>query len=124
MAESKLPRAREIRAQLAFDVERLRGAVARIEGVDGTLASLKAKLVARARALAVEAQRDVVHAGDGTVQLRRAQAQALASLASRAALGEVLAASSRLSLVTAMAVSRWVGALRGLSPRPTSEVVL
>lgn len=124
MAESRLPRAREIRGQLAFDVERLRSAVARVEGIDGTLSSLKTKLVARARTLATEAASDVVMSGDGTVQLRRAQAQAIASIASRAALGEVLAASSRLSLVTAMAVSRWVGALRALSPRPASEVVL
>jgi hypothetical protein len=117
--------AREIRARLAFDVERLRAGVARLEGVNRALIELKARLEHRAAALAGEANgAGPMIGGDGRAQIVSAQAHATASLAQQAALGEVLRSSSRLALIAAMAASRWVSALASLSKTETSQAVL
>jgi len=113
--------AREVRERLGFDVERLRAAAQRLEGVDAKLGELRRRLEARAAHLAEEAMN--VSSG-GTVQLRRSQAHATAHLAKRAALGEVLCSSSPLSLIAAMAASRWVGALKALARAKASEAAL
>lgn len=118
-------KASEVRARLAFDVERLRGAATRMEEIDAQLSALKRRLEARASHLAADAMRGGGPSEeDGTIQLWRTQAHATAELAGRAALGEVLRSSSRLSLIVAMAVSRWITALRGLSRAKTSETIL
>ncbi len=105
--------AEQIRARLAFDVERLRVAARRLESVDGQLVTLKRALESRVEALtgvATNAADSEIH-GSGTVHILYAKAQATAQLARRAALGEVLQHAGRLSLIASMAVSRWVGAL-------------
>lgn len=114
--------AEAVRHHLRFDVARLRAAAARLQGVDDGLRGLRFRLEARARILTDEAdgepcprsEEDPGHELD-IVPLRTAQAQATAALARRAALGEVLAHSGALSLVAAMAVSRWVQAVLTLS---------
>lgn len=119
-------RAHEVRERLAFDVERLRVAAVRLERVDAALMELRQRLESRAMALAGEAmhQAPPLLGGDGRAQIRTAQALATAHLARRVALGEVLRSSSRLSLIVAMAVNRWVSALRSISERETSERIL
>jgi hypothetical protein len=117
--------AADVRARLAFDVERLRAAAMRLDKVDAQLSDLKAQLVARARVLAREASGlGPVFGGDGSAQIRTAQAQATAHLARRAALGDVLRSSSPLSLIVSMATSRWVGALRTLHAAAMDETAL
>src|SRR5262249_22526328 len=68
--------AHEVRARLAFHVERLSVAAQRLEGVDARLSALRAGLEARASALAGDAMASV--ARDGSVQIKRAQAHATA----------------------------------------------
>lgn len=118
--------AMEIRKRLGFDVDRLRVAAVRLEQVDELLGTLRWRLEARARNLATEAMAGAtpIFEGDGRVQIWSAQAQAIAHLAARAALGEVLRSSSRLALIAAMAVSRWVAALKLLSREETSEAAI
>jgi hypothetical protein len=107
-----------VRKKLSFDVERLRAAALRLEGVDARLSELRSQLEARARHLSQEAREQGPEDG---VHIRRSQAHATAHLAKRAQLGEVLCSSSPLSLIAAMAASRWVGALKQLSEKKTSE---
>lgn len=114
-----------VRARLAFDVERLRASALRLEAVDEQLSGLKARLEARASALASEARgAGPLLGGDGRAQIRSAQAHATALLALRAALGEVLRSPSPLALIVAMAVGRWVGALKELRLAPVSETTI
>lgn len=113
--------ASEVRAKLSFDVERLRSAAQRLEGVDANLSDLRSRLEARAAHLAHEAKEQ---SSDDGVHIRRSQAHATAHLAKRAQLGEVLRSSSPLSLIAAMAASRWVGALKQLSRAKTSETTI
>lgn len=114
--------AADIRAALAFDTQRLRSAAVRLSAADHALTQLERKLEARAVTLSGEARATAEPelGGDGTVQLRYAQAQATAHLARRAKLGEVLGRVGQLSLIASMAVNRWVGALerahRGVQP--------
>lgn len=102
----------DLRAGLALELRRLRAASARLEAVDDQLSQLRAELQPRIRRLRAEA---VQPRAAAVVQLRSAQAQAAAELARQAALGEVLAHSGRLSLISAMAVRRWLTALTQLS---------
>lgn len=115
-----------IRARLAFDVERLRTAAHRLEAVDRSLLQLKRALERRVEALTGEATNtsDAEIHGSGVVQIRYAQAQATAQLARRAALGEVLQHSGRLSLVASMAVNRWVAALVDLGTAQASPTAI
>jgi hypothetical protein len=114
-----------IRDRLSFDVERLRGAVTRLEAVDRALVELKARLEQRATRLADDAHgAGPLIGGDGRAPIAIAQAQATANLARRAALGEVLASSSPLALIAAMAARRWVSALQSLSKTESSQAVL
>ena len=115
-----------IRPRLAFDVERLRGAAQRLEAVDRSLLRLKRALEQRVEALTGEATSTAdseIH-GSGIVHIRYAQAQATAQLARRAALGEVLQHAERLSLISSMAVSRWITALVGLGAKRSSRSVI
>jgi hypothetical protein len=116
----RLP-AREVRARLQFDVERLRAAAHRLEDVDVALRELRARLEARAAHLADDAKANAI---DDGVHIRRSQAHATAHLAKRAALGEVLRSSSPVALIAAMAASRWVGALKQLSNEKKSETTI
>jgi hypothetical protein len=127
MTQPPTPSAHELRAALAFDVQRLRGAVLRLEAVDAALLRLRRNLEARSDALSGEATQP--HrpelAGDGTVAVRYAQAQATAQLASRAKLGEVLGRRvGQLALIASMAVSRWVGALHRMAHQAHPDFVL
>ncbi len=108
----------EVRDRLAFDVARLAEAAKRLQGVDEALFALKQRLEARASVLAEEA----IGSADGAMpQIRHAQAQAIAQLARRAALTEVLRSTTALPLIAAMAVGRWVGALDGLCRAAAGE---
>jgi hypothetical protein len=118
--------ASQILERLCFDVDRLRDAALRLERVDEALLALRRHLEARARLLTKEA---TAHArpelsGSGRISIRYAQAHAVAHLARRAALGEVLKQGSYLPLIAAMATSRWVAALRNVSAAPRGEVAL
>lgn len=113
-----------IRLRLRFDVERLRQASTRLDTVEDHLKDLRRSLQERAQSLAGQAQ-DTGRVGDGendpsTISLWMAQAQAVADLASRATLQEVLWRQGRLSLVACMAISRWIDALQALSNRQVS----
>lgn len=110
-----------IRARLQFDVGRLREAAGRLGDVDAQLWELRRGLEARARALSAEATCQAMPEQGGEFGIRHAQAQATAQLARRAVLNEVLRSKSPVSLIAAMAVSRWVGALRDLTAAPAGE---
>ncbi len=116
----------QIRARMSFDVERLRAAATRIEVVDEALNRLRSGLKNRAALLSGEATERVRPEidGDGLVHIRYAQAQATAELARRATLGNVLAHSSRLSLIACMAISRWIAALRELGAAPSQKAII
>lgn len=120
---AKLIPAHAIRARLAFDVERLRGAARRLEDIDRSLLTLKRALEKRVEALTGEgtSRTDAEIHGSGVVHIRYAQAQATAHLARRAALGELLQHSNRLSLIASMAVSRWVAALFELGAKRAAD---
>lgn len=112
--------AKAIRARLAFDIERLRSSARRIEIVDAALVGLKMRLESRALTISEAAHNPVV--ADRVVpRVRYAQAHAVAQLARRAALAEILQSSSALPLVASMAVARWVMALATLAPAPRGE---
>jgi hypothetical protein len=113
--------ASRVRERLSFDVERLRAAAHRLEGVDARLRELRDRLETRAADLAHDAK---AAAGHEAVHVQRSQAHATAHLAKRAALGEVLRSSSPLALIAAMAASRWVGALKQLSKEKTGEATI
>ena len=116
----------QIRARLAFDVERLRMAARRLESTDRALRRLKQALEHRVEALTGEAtlESDAEIHGSGAVQIRYAQAQATATLARQAALGEVLKHTGSLSLIASMAVSRWVAALGDLTSLRVSRSMI
>lgn len=116
----------ELRAALAFDVQRLLSASKRLQEVDEALTTLERKLEARAVRLSADATAavDPELGGDGTVQLRYAQAQATAELARRAKLGEILSQVGQLSRIASMAVSRWVSALHRAHAEVLPEFVL
>ncbi len=118
--------AQQIRSRLAFDVERLRAAARRLECIDDDLRRLKRALERRVESLTGEAttEGDAEIHGSGVVQIRYAQAQATAQLARRAALGEILQHSGRLSLISAMAVSRWMAALKELGVKPAGRPII
>ena len=118
--------ASDIRARLAFDVERLRMAARRLESIDSSLLGLKRALEQRVETLTGEAtaSHDAEIHGSGAVYIRYAQAQAIAELARRAALGEVLKHAGRLSLIASMAVSRWVAALVELGTQRNSATII
>lgn len=109
--------AETLRHHLRFDVRRLQSAALRLQSVDATLRSLKDRLQERAVRLTAEAGGEpCAPAGDEEdwehpVALRTAQAQAMADLARRATLREVLRQAGALSLVATMAVARWIEAL-------------
>lgn len=110
-----------LRAYFRLDVARLRRSARRLRDVDGALRELKRRLEYRTVQLRDEARRAETGAEDGpgpvaTLPIRNAQAQATAELARRAALGEVLRHASALSLVSTMAVARWVEAVEGQLP--------
>jgi hypothetical protein len=113
-----------IRAQLKFDVERLRDAAWRLERVDDALSALRRHLEVRAERLAREPGSplaDPVPASGGGH--RYAQALAIGALARRATIREIFSKDS-VSLVAAMAAGRWLSTLRalGLAPRGTRLV--
>lgn len=117
-----------IRHHLRFDVARLRAAACRLQAVDGDLRTLRARLEARARALAAEADGEPAPRLDaeepeevGLTALRVAQAQATAELARRATLGEVLRHADAFSLIATMAVARWIDTLVSSLP-PANRV--
>jgi len=116
----------QIRARLAFDVERLRTAAFQLERIDDALRTLKRGLERRVEALTGEAtcEHDAEIHGSGAVFIRYAQAQATAQLARRAALGEVLQHAGRLSLIASMAVSRWLAALVELGRDRSSAAII
>lgn len=114
--------ASRVRERLSFDVERLKNAAHRLESIDARLRELRQRLESRATDLAQNAKAQAL--ADNAVQIQRSQAHATAHLAKRAALGEVLCSSSPLSLIAAMAASRWVGALKQLSAAKTSEATI
>ena len=118
--------AEAIRAQLSFDVERLRNAAHRLHDLDGALVRLKADLEARAVILAGAATERFVPelGGDGMVALQHAKAQAAAALARRAKLGEILARAGRLSLIASMAINHWIRALGAASRGPLPNAVV
>lgn len=111
-----------IRGRLRFDIDRVREAAWRLERVDGALVELRAHLEARARRLSQEATaKDRPELGGGRgVHVRYAQAFAVAALAKRASLREVLSVES-VALIASMAVTRWLLALRGIGQRPSGE---
>ena len=119
-------RAEDVRTQLSFDVERLRTAAQRLQGLDRALVRLKTDLEVRAVALsgAATARRVPELGGDGSVALHHAKAQATAALARRAKLGEILARTGRLSLIASMAINHWIRALSAASRGPLPEVVV
>lgn len=119
-------RAEAIRAQLSFDVERLRAAAGRLQTLDRALVRLKTDLEVRAVTLsgAATARRVPELGGDGSVALHHAKAQATAALARRAKLGEILARAGRLSLVACMAVNHWIRALNTASRGPLPNAVV
>ncbi|MEM7675204.1 MAG: hypothetical protein AAF449_04275 [Myxococcota bacterium] len=116
----------QIRARLAFDVERLRTAAYELDRIDGALRTLKRRLERRVLTLTEEAtcEHDAEIHGSGSVFIRYAQAQATAQLARRAALGEVLQHTGRLSLIASMAVSRWLSALVELGERRSTASII
>ncbi|MFO0724907.1 MAG: hypothetical protein U1E65_14095 [Myxococcota bacterium] len=113
----------DIRDRLRFDIDRLRDAAWRLERIDAALSELRTHLEARARKLSQDAthsdQPEIggAHAG---VHVRYAQAFAVAALAKKAALREVVSVES-FALVASMAVTRWLLALRGIGRRPHGE---
>ena len=115
---------REVRGRLRFDVDRLRDAAWRLERVDEALGQLRRHLEARARALSYDATAEGrPELANGGVHLLYAQAAATAQLARKAALGEILSTTS-LSLIAAMAVSRWLWALRSAGHEPRGPTVV
>ncbi len=113
--------AASIRARLTFDVTRLAEAAARLGAVDTQLGELRKRLEDRAWTLAREATVSSKPEAEGEFGIRHAQAQATAQLARRAALNEVLRSRSPVALIAAMAVSRWVQALKVLNDGPAGE---
>lgn len=115
----------EVRARLRFDVDRLREAAWRLERVDESLGQLRRHLEARARTLSRDATAEGKSelSGVGGVHLLYAQASATAALARKASLGEILSTTS-LSLIAAMAVSRWLWALRAAGHEPRGPTVV
>lgn len=110
-----------IRGRLRFDIDRVREAAWRLERVDSALTELRSHLEARARRLSLEATaKDRPELGGGGVHVRYAQAFAVAALAKRASLREVVSVES-LALIASMAVTRWLLALRGIGQRPSGE---
>lgn len=124
--ETRTDQAEAIRRRLSFNVERLRVAALHLQDVDRALGRLKRQLEGRALALCDQATARQVPelAGDGGTALQYAEAQAAASLARRAKLGEILARSGRLSLIASMAINRWIAALNAVSrgPQPNSVI--
>lgn len=116
--------ATEVRARLRFDVQRLREAAHRLDQVDLRLRDLRRRLEARAAHLSLEALDEEGDGPEGAVQLRRSQAHAVAHLARRTALQEVLRSSSPLSIIAAMAVSRFVSALKSSAASRATEATL
>lgn len=115
-----------VRDRLRFDVERLRQAAGQLHDLEDRLRTLRGDLEARADHLgrnATEQGAAELGGGEwGRVALLYAQAQALADLARRTSLSEILLRrSGRLSLVACMALGRWIEALSALSDRPVSE---
>lgn len=115
---------RDVRGRLRFDVDRLRDAAWRLERVDEALGQLRRHLEARAHALSHDATAEGrPELANGGVHLLYAQAAATAQLARKAALGEILSTTS-LSLIAAMAVSRWLWALRAAGHEPRGPTVV
>lgn len=113
-----------IRAQLKFDVERLRDAAWRLERVDDALGALRRHLEVRAERLAREPGVGLKEPPPPSEGSRRyAQAVAVGALARRATIREVFSKDS-VSLVAAMAAGRWLSTMRslGLAPRGTRLV--
>ncbi|MBI4816415.1 MAG: hypothetical protein HY791_09155 [Deltaproteobacteria bacterium] len=83
-----------------------------MELVDTRVSELRARLFSRAKVLSIEATNPQTHPAEAS--LAAAQAHALASLARKVALAELLAdpGGGSLSLIAAMAVSRWLSELR------------
>lgn len=115
-----------VRDRLRFDVERLRQAAGQLHALEDQLRAMRNGLEARADDLgrhATERGAAEMGGGDGSrVSLLYAQAQALAELARRMNLSEILLRrSGRLSLIACMALGRWIEALAALAEGPVSE---
>jgi len=118
-----------VRDRLRFDVERLRHAAGRLHDLEDQLQALRNGLEARADDLGQRAAAwgaAELGGGDrGPVSVVYAQAQALADLARRVNLSEVLLRrSGRLSLVACMALGRWIEALSALAEAPVPEATI
>ena len=112
-----------VRSRLGFGVSRLANAATRLEDIDIALYQLKCRLEDRAQKLAEEGNAmDDVPGSYGEKRIRLAQAHATAQLARRAVLTETLRSRRRaISVMAALAVSRWVSALRQISPEPVGH---
>ena len=121
---------RVVRDRLRFDVERLRQAAGSLHALEGQLRALKTDLEHRAddlgRHAAAQGAAELGGSGDwGRVSVVYAQAQALADLARKTSLTDILLRrSGRLSLVACMALGRWIEALSQLADHPVSETTI
>lgn len=103
----------------------------RLDSVEEHLRGLRRSLEARADGLArTAAERGAPELGGadpGRVGLAYAQAQAVAELAQRTSLIEILLqgrVSASVSLVASMALGRWLAALHALGSEPVSDAVI
>lgn len=107
--------AESIRTHLQFDVTRLAEAARRLQSVDERLVGLKARLEMRAMQLGRQGREPAQDEQDEVPSLRTAQAHAIAHLARRAVLTDVLNSQAALPMIASMAVGRWVAALRKIA---------
>ena len=114
----------ELRHRLAFGVGRLAQAAARLQDIDIALYQLKIRLENRALELADEGNS---LDGDGQSEygqkrVRLAQSHAIAQLARRAVLTEVLRTRRKaIPMMAAIAISRWVSSLQNIAPKPVGH---
>jgi hypothetical protein len=114
----------EVRRRLSFGVSRLAEAAARLQDIDACLYELKIKLEQRALELADEGNAidDDDTRSYGEKRVRLAQSQAVAQLARKAVLTEILRSRKKaISLMAAVAVSRWISSLRNIAPEPVGH---
>ena len=113
-----------LRQQVAFDIERLRAAAIQLESLDHGFQLLREKLESRAWFLSKAARLAQERSERQGMQLKFAKAQALAHLAAKAAIGEVLGRREPVAIVASMATLRWVSSLHQVSLRKVSELRL
>ena len=112
----------ELRDRLAFAVSRLAQAADRLQDVDFELYSLKVRLEKRALELAEEGNAVGSEQDYSSNRLRLAQSHAIAQLARKAVLTELVRSKRKaIPMMAASAISRWIGSLRTLSARPVGS---